>query len=151
MGVYIDPADAGIKPLFCVGPADFKMADAAFDALLNKLATWAEARMNTYLGRAYTAEEVAADPAMAGTLQAVAFQMIDNYLLLVQQRKNAGIVNVNDFKTIIQMPNQMILTEEMKKDLDLYAIGSAPHPVFQETTPRFIAETSDLFTDTTED
>lgn len=151
MGVYIDPTNASIKPLFCAGPADFKMTDAAFDALLNKLAAWAEAKMNNYMGRAYTAEEVTADPVMAGTFQAVAFQIIDNYLLLTIQRKNAGIVNVNDFKTIVQMPNQMILTEEMMKDLDPYATGSAPYPIFQETVPRFSTETSDLFTDTTED
>lgn len=151
MGVYITPTDATIKSLFCVDSADFKMADATFDALLNKLATWAEAKMNTYMGRAYTSEEVAADPVMAGTFQAVAFQMIDNYLLLVQQRKNAGIVTVSDFKSIVQMPNHMILTEEMMKDLDPYATGSAPYPVFQETVPRFSSETSNLFTDTTED
>jgi len=144
MGVYATAA--GIKPLLSINQGSkLGLTDTAFDAALETLITWAEARINGYMGTSYTPDDLAADLILAGALQSVTYQAVDNFLIHAQQRKTAPIVTVQGMN--VQTPNQIIMTEDMKRDLKPYKIGYRPAPVFAEGAKRFTHDATGLITE----
>lgn len=96
----------------------FNMTQENYEKMVEKVLTWVEAEMDTYMNHAYTDEELSTNPALQGTLESVAVQAVDNFLLSQAQRVTAPVITVNEFT--VRQPKREFLTPELKATLAPY-------------------------------
>ena len=134
---------ANVKLIACCEAEDLKKTTGEFDALLAKLISWADAEINAYMRRAYTAAQLAADTVLAATLESVSTQAVDNWLQSTVQRMNSPIITINDF--VVKSPPRLILTKDMKESLDCYSAKGLAVPAYTAGEVRFSGEVTGLF------
>jgi len=140
---YVDATT--VKTMACCKYEDLGLADdAAFTTLVNTLISWATGEMDTYMGRHYTDADITADTTgkLSGGLSSVCFQAVDNYLLSTIQRRQAPIININEF--VVKNPPRIILTRAMKETLEGIKSDGLPYPEYYTPTRRFDHTETDL-------